>query len=122
LFGCGGERDAGKRPLMGAVAGRYADYTVLTSDNPRSEKAGDIMAQILAGIPASAAVLQQPDRAQAIAAALQQAQPQDVVLIAGKGHESYQDIQGVRRPFSDREQAEIGLAAYTASTGTTHAS
>jgi UDP-N-acetylmuramyl tripeptide synthase len=80
------------------------------------------MAQILAGIPASAAVLQQPDRAQAIAAALQQAQPQDVVLIAGKGHESYQDIQGVRRPFSDREQAEIGLAAYTASTGTTHAS
>jgi len=113
LFGCGGDRDASKRPLMGAVAGRHADYTVLTSDNPRSEKAGDIMAQILAGMPASAAVLQQPDRALAIAAALQQARPQDVVLLAGKGHESYQDIQGVRRPFSDREQAELALAAYT---------
>ncbi len=124
LFGCGGDRDASKRPLMGAVAGRYADYTVLTSDNPRSEKAGDIIAQILAGMPATAPVLQQPDRALAIAAALQQAQPQDVVLIAGKGHESYQDIQGVRKPFSDREQSELALAAYTAaaSTGTAHTS
>jgi len=124
LFGCGGDRDASKRALMGAVASRYADYTVLTSDNPRSEKPGDIMAQILAGMPASAAVLQQPDRALAIAAALQQAQPQDVVLMAGKGHESYQEIHGVRRPFSDREQAELALAAYTAtaSTGTVHTS
>lgn len=107
---------------MGAVASRLADYTVLTSDNPRSEKASDIMAQILAGMPASAAVLQQPDRALAIATALQQARPQDVVLIAGKGHESYQDIHGVRRPFSDRAQAELALAAYTASTGTANAS
>ena len=109
---------------MGTVASRNADYTVLTSDNPRSEKTGDIMAQILAGMPASAAVLLQPDRALAIAAALQQAQPQDVVLIAGKGQESYQDSQGVRRPFSDRAEAELALAAYTAnaSTGTTHTS
>jgi UDP-N-acetylmuramyl-tripeptide synthetase len=124
LFGCGGDRDISKRPLMGAVASRYADYTVLTSDNPRSEKASDIIAQILAGMPASAAVLQQPDRALAIAAALQQARPQDVVLIAGKGHEIYQDIHGVRRPFSDRAQAELALAAYAvnASTGTAHAS
>ena len=124
LFGCGGDRDASKRPLMGTVASRNADYTVLTSDNPRSEKTGDIMAQILAGMPASAAVLLQPDRALAIAAALQQAQPQDVVLIAGKGQESYQDSQGVRRPFSDRAEAELALAAYTAnaSTGTTHTS
>jgi UDP-N-acetylmuramyl-tripeptide synthetase len=117
LFGCGGDRDASKRPLMGAVASRYADYTVLTSDNPRSEDAADIMAQILAGMPASAAVLQQPDRALAIAAALQRAQPQDVVLIAGKGHESHQEIQGVRRPFSDRAQAEIALAHYTPPAG-----
>jgi UDP-N-acetylmuramyl-tripeptide synthetase len=124
LFGCGGDRDTSKRPLMGAVASRLADHVVLTSDNPRSEDAADIMAQILAGMPASAAVLQQPDRALAIAAALQQARPQDVVLIAGKGHESYQDIQGVRRPFSDREQAELALAAYTAaaSSGTVDAS
>jgi UDP-N-acetylmuramyl tripeptide synthase len=109
---------------MGAVASRHADHVVLTSDNPRSENAADIMAQILAGMPASAAVLQQPDRALAIAAALQQARPQDVVLIAGKGHESYQDIQGVRTPFSDREQAERALVAYTAnaSTGTAHTS
>jgi UDP-N-acetylmuramyl-tripeptide synthetase len=124
LFGCGGDRDTSKRPLMGAVASRLADHVVLTSDNPRSEDAADIMAQILAGMPASAAVLQQPDRALAIAAALQQARPQDVVLIAGKGHESYQDIQGVRRPFSDRGQAELALAAYTAaaSSGTVDAS
>ena len=117
LFGCGGDRDVSKRPLMGAVAGRLADYTVLTSDNPRSEKAGDIVAQILAGMPASAPVLLQPDRALAIAAALQQARPQDVVLLAGKGHESYQDIQGVRRPFSDRTEAELALAVYTKNAG-----
>jgi UDP-N-acetylmuramoyl-L-alanyl-D-glutamate--2,6-diaminopimelate ligase len=125
LFGCGGDRDASKRPLMGAVASRHADHVVLTSDNPRSENAADIMAQILAGMPASAAVLQQPDRELAIATALQQARPQDVVLIAGKGHESYQDIQGVRTPFSDREQAERALVAYTATTasnGTANAS
>ncbi len=122
LFGCGGDRDTSKRPLMGAVASRHADVTVLTSDNPRSEKPSDIMAQILAGMPASATVLQQPDRAQAIAAALQQAKPQDVVLIAGKGHESYQEIQDARRPFSDREQAELALAAYTANTGSAHTS
>jgi UDP-N-acetylmuramyl tripeptide synthase len=97
---------------------------VLTSDNPRSEDAAVIMAQILAGMPASATVLQNSDRALAIATALQQARPQDVVLIAGKGHESYQEIQGARKPFSDREQAELALAAYTASasTGTAHTS
>lgn len=124
LFGCGGDRDAGKRPLMGAVASRHADHVVLTSDNPRSEDAAVIMAQILAGMPASATVLQNSDRALAIATALQQARPQDVVLIAGKGHESYQEIQGVRKPFSDREQAELALAACTASasTGTAHTS
>lgn len=122
LFGCGGDRDASKRPLMGAVASRHADHVVLTSDNPRSEDSADIMAQILAGMPASAAVLQQPDRALAIAVALQQARPQDVVLIAGKGHESDQEIQGVRLPFSDREQAKLALATYAAATGTAHAS
>ena len=118
VFGCGGDRDASKRPLMGAVACRHADHVVLTSDNPRSENAADIIAQILAGMPSSASVMQQPDRALAIAAALQQARPQDVLLIAGKGHESYQDIQGLQRPFSDRAQAELALAAYTATAGT----
>ena len=122
LFGCGGDRDAGKRPLMGAIARHYADHVVLTSDNPRHEEAVDIMAHILAGMPATSAVLQQPDRALAIAAALQQASPQDVVLIAGKGHESYQEIQGVRLPFSDRKQAELALAAYTSTSIATSAS
>ncbi len=112
VFGCGGDRDASKRPLMGAAASRHADRIVLTSDNPRSEDPDAIMAQILIGMPASAEVCRQPDRALAIAVALQQAQPQDVVLIAGKGHESYQDMQGVRRPFSDRVQAELALAQY----------
>lgn len=97
---------------MGAAASRHADRIVLTSDNPRSEDPDAIMAQILIGMPASAEVCRQPDRALAIAVALQQAQPQDVVLIAGKGHESYQDMQGVRRPFSDRVQAELALAQY----------
>jgi len=114
VFGCGGDRDASKRPLMGAVAISHADHVVLTSDNPRSEEAGDIMAHILAGMPVSSGVIQQPDRALAIAAALQQARPQDVVLIAGKGPESFQDVRGVRLPFSDRAQAELALAAYTA--------
>jgi UDP-N-acetylmuramyl-tripeptide synthetase len=122
LFGCGGDRDASKRPLMGAVASRHADHVVLTSDNPRSEEAVDIIAQILAGMSESTAVIQQPDRALAIADALQQAHPQDVVLLAGKGPESYQDIRGVRQPFSDRAQAEHVLAAYTSATGTASAS
>jgi UDP-N-acetylmuramoyl-L-alanyl-D-glutamate--2,6-diaminopimelate ligase len=111
VVGCGGDRDPIKRPLMAAVAEREADVVVLTSDNPRSEDPQAILAQMLAGLsnPALAQVL--PDRAEAVARAVTQANPQDVVLIAGKGHEDYQEIQGVRRPFSDVVHAAAALAA-----------
>jgi UDP-N-acetylmuramoyl-L-alanyl-D-glutamate--2,6-diaminopimelate ligase len=107
VFGCGGDRDPGKRPLMGAVAERHADRAVLTSDNPRRESPPQILAQVLAGMAGTPAVYE--DRAQAIAFAVREAAAADVVLIAGKGHEDYQDIGGVKRPFSDAEHAERAL-------------
>ncbi|MEB2346987.1 MAG: UDP-N-acetylmuramoyl-L-alanyl-D-glutamate--2,6-diaminopimelate ligase [Comamonadaceae bacterium] len=111
VFGCGGDRDPGKRPLMGAAVQEGADEVVVTSDNPRSEAPGAIIHQILQGMIASRHVRVEPDRAGAIALALAQAEPRDVVLIAGKGHEPYQEIAGVRRPFSDLAQAQAALAA-----------
>jgi UDP-N-acetylmuramoyl-L-alanyl-D-glutamate--2,6-diaminopimelate ligase len=112
--GCGGDRDPIKRPLMAAVAEREADVVLLTSDNPRSEDPQAILAQMVAGLraPEQARVL--PDRADAIAQAVAHALPQDVVLIAGKGHEDYQEVQGVRRPFSDVQHAADALAARSA--------
>jgi MurE/MurF fusion protein len=101
VFGCGGDRDAGKRPLMGAIAASLAQQVVLTSDNPRSEAPGHILAQILGGISRADGVAVIEDRAEAIAHALKHAAAQDIVLIAGKGHEDYQEVAGVRRPFSD---------------------
>ena len=112
VFGCGGDRDASKRPLMAAAAAAGADHLVITSDNPRSEDAKAIMADILTGLPASASAQVQADRAIAIATAVQQASAQDVVLIAGKGHENYQEILGQKLPFSDRTLAEAALATY----------
>jgi UDP-N-acetylmuramyl tripeptide synthase len=109
VFGCGGERDALKRPLMGAVAADGADHVLLTSDNPRGEAPQAIVAQILQGMGQRTRPQVVLDRAQAIAHALAQAQPQDVVLIAGKGHETYQEEAGVRRPFSDLQQAQLAL-------------
>jgi len=109
VFGCGGERDAVKRPLMGAVAARNADHVVLTSDNPRSEKPEAIISQILLGLAGHASVTVQADRALAIAQTLSQAAANDVVLIAGKGHEEFQEIAGRKLPFSDREQAQRAL-------------
>jgi UDP-N-acetylmuramoyl-L-alanyl-D-glutamate--2,6-diaminopimelate ligase len=109
VFGCGGDRDASKRPLMGAMAGKAADRVVVTSDNPRSEKPESIIAQILLGLPQGGAVGVQVDRAMAIAQAIAQAAPQDVILLAGKGHESYQEIAGKRLDFSDRVHAEQAL-------------
>ncbi|WP_372660756.1 UDP-N-acetylmuramoyl-L-alanyl-D-glutamate--2,6-diaminopimelate ligase [Hydrogenophaga sp.] len=111
VVGCGGDRDAGKRPLMAAVAEREAQHLVLTSDNPRSENPLHILAQMAAGLADAKRPTTEPDRAQAIAWAVQNAQAQDVVLVAGKGHEAYQDVMGVKSPFSDREQAAAALAS-----------
>ncbi|MCI5070171.1 cyanophycin synthetase, partial [Acidovorax sp.] len=111
VFGCGGDRDPGKRPLMGAVAQRHADRVVVTSDNPRSEDPAAILHQILLGTIAGSTVQAEPDRAIAIAQAIAEAAPADVVLIAGKGHEDTQEIAGVRMPFSDLAHAQSALQA-----------
>jgi UDP-N-acetylmuramyl-tripeptide synthetase len=110
VVGCGGDRDASKRPLMAAAAEREAQRPVLTSDNPRSEDPLAILRQMVAGLTSPDAALVEPDRAQAIALAVARADARDVVLIAGKGHEDYQDIQGVKKPFSDLLQARAALA------------
>jgi UDP-N-acetylmuramoyl-L-alanyl-D-glutamate--2,6-diaminopimelate ligase len=107
VFGCGGDRDAGKRPLMGEVATRLAHEAVITSDNPRSEAPRAIIDQIIAGAHANYHV--EDDRALAIQRAVRGARPGDVVLIAGKGHEPYQEICGVRLPFSDVDVARAAL-------------
>lgn len=109
IFGCGGERDAGKRPLMARVAEQHADRVVVTSDNPRSEDPQAIIGQILAGFGHGDVVQVQVDRGQAIALAVSQAQAGDVILIAGKGHETYQEAAGIKLPFSDKSQAEAAL-------------
>ncbi len=101
VFGCGGDRDRGKRPLMGAIAQRHADHVVLTDDNPRHENAEGIIADIRAGLRPSPSVHVERDRAQAIAWAVTRATGRDVVLIAGKGHEDYQLIGDVKLNFSD---------------------
>jgi UDP-N-acetylmuramoyl-L-alanyl-D-glutamate--2,6-diaminopimelate ligase len=108
VFGAGGDRDPGKRPLMGAAAGRYADRVVITSDNPRSEPPEAIVAAVAAGLTGPAALVE-VDRGRAIAAALGAAAPEDIVLIAGKGHEPYQEIAGVRHPFDDAREAAQAL-------------
>ena len=109
VFGCGGDRDALKRPLMAAVAETRADRLVVTSDNPRSEKPGAIISQILLGLASPEAAQVEADRAAAIADTLAQAAPQDVVLIAGRGHEAWQEIAGERIAFSDRAHAVDAL-------------
>lgn len=101
VFGCGGDRDRGKRPLMGEAVCRYADVAVLTSDNPRSEDPLAIMRDVKPGLAACAGVMEEADRRRAIALALAEMERGDVLLIAGKGHEDYQEIKGVRYPFSD---------------------
>jgi UDP-N-acetylmuramoyl-L-alanyl-D-glutamate--2,6-diaminopimelate ligase len=108
VFGCGGDRDAGKRPLMGQAAAALSDHVIVTSDNPRSESPRAIIDQVLAGISGDAEAIE--ERQVAIFAALHQSRPGDVVLLAGKGHETYQEIAGVRHPFSDREVARAALA------------
>ncbi len=111
LLGCGGDRDPGKRPQMGAIASRDADVFWATSDNPRTEPPAAIVAQMVAGVDAARRdrVVVEVDRARAIAAAIGTAATDDVVLLAGKGHEDYQQIGHVKLPFDDREHARAAL-------------
>jgi len=110
VFGCGGNRDATKRPLMGAIAHQSADHVVLTSDNPRDEPPALILSQILAGIADASGVDVIEDRRAAIHEAVERAGARDVVLLAGKGHEETQEVAGVKRPFSDVAVATQALA------------
>lgn len=116
VFGCGGERDRGKRAMMGAVASRHADRIVVTSDNPRGEDPATIIADVLAGMHAEGghSIVTEPDRARAIALAISEAGAGDVVLLAGKGHETYQEIAGRRHAFSDLAVAHEALKALRA--------
>jgi UDP-N-acetylmuramyl-tripeptide synthetase len=114
VFGCGGDRDATKRPLMAAVVEKDADHVVVTSDNPRTEKPENIISQVLLGLSHAKCVEVQADRAKAIAETIAQAAPNDVILIAGKGHEDYQEVAGVKHSFSDREHAQRALDARSA--------
>ena len=111
VFGCGGDRDPGKRPEMGREANR-ADQMIVTSDNPRSEEPEAIIAQVVAGVPEAdhgkLQVIQ--DRATAILSAIRNAGKNDVILVAGKGHEDYQEIKGRRLPFRDADHAALALA------------
>jgi UDP-N-acetylmuramoyl-L-alanyl-D-glutamate--2,6-diaminopimelate ligase len=123
VFGCGGDRDRLKRPLMARVVAEGADVSILTSDNPRSENPIEILREIEAGQPADLprivaeqlnadskrVACSMADRRQAIATAIRIAQPGDLVLIAGKGHETYQEVAGARHPFDDREVARSVL-------------
>jgi UDP-N-acetylmuramoyl-L-alanyl-D-glutamate--2,6-diaminopimelate ligase len=105
VFGCGGDRDQGKRPLMGAIAEQAADLVIVTDDNPRSENGDTIVDQIKAGFAKPEAITIVRDRSKAIADAIAHAGADDVVLIAGKGHEAYQEVNGIKTPFDDLAQA-----------------
>ena len=104
VFGCGGDRDSGKRPIMGEISGRIADYTFITSDNPRTEDPQKIVDQIEEGIKKTkgkyVAIV---DRIEAIKYAINMANKNDIIVLAGKGHETYQEINGKKYPFDERE-------------------
>ena len=110
VFGCGGDRDRGKRPMMGTIASKFADVRIITSDNPRSEEPRAIIDAISQGMQGEYQVIE--DRARAIAHAISKAEAIDTVLLAGKGHEDYQEIKGVRHPFSDSEIAHRALSMW----------
>jgi UDP-N-acetylmuramoyl-L-alanyl-D-glutamate--2,6-diaminopimelate ligase len=111
VFGCGGDRDPGKRPIMGAIAAELADDVVITDDNPRTEVPAKIATEIAAGIPAGAPFRIELDRARAIGDTMLEASATDVVVIAGKGHEHYQIYGDERRSFSDQKVVAAALAA-----------
>ena len=108
VFGAGGDRDSGKRPLMGAAAAEYADIAIVTDDNPRSEDPGTIRAAVMEGCPEATEV---GDRAEAILRGVDMLEPGDALLIAGKGHETGQQVGDVVYPFDDVEQASVAVAA-----------
>jgi len=110
VFGCGGDRDRTKRPLMGEIAARLADQTIVTSDNPRTEDPQKILQDVLAGIPEHISPVVEVDRRVAIQTAIVQAKPGDTILIAGKGHEDYQILGTEKIHFDDREEAQAALS------------
>ena len=110
VFGCGGDRDRSKRPRMGQAAQVHSDLAIMTSDNPRSEDPAEIIAQIVSGMTGGKSYRVESDRAAAIRLACSLAEPGDCVLVAGKGHENYQEISGVRYPFSDAEHLRDALS------------
>ncbi|MCX6935033.1 MAG: UDP-N-acetylmuramoyl-L-alanyl-D-glutamate--2,6-diaminopimelate ligase [Verrucomicrobia bacterium] len=110
VFGAGGDRDKGKRPKMAAVAASLADRVILTSDNPRNENPQSILREMSAGVPQGTSVQVMENRAEAIRTAVLSARSGDMVLVAGKGHEEFQEIQGEKNPFSDRREVERALA------------
>lgn len=109
VFGCGGDRDKGKRPLMGHAVAERADHCVITSDNPRSEKPAVIIADIVKGLPSGIAFEIIENRRAAVEYAVLNAQPEDLILLAGKGHEDYQEVQGIKHPYSDVQIARDAL-------------
>jgi UDP-N-acetylmuramoyl-L-alanyl-D-glutamate--2,6-diaminopimelate ligase len=114
VFGCGGDRDRSKRPLMGGIATRVADRCYLTTDNPRGERVEDIVDDIRRGVERTRDVVLELDRARAIRAAIAECRPGDLVALLGKGHEDYQIVGSEKLPFSDRREAEEGLARWRA--------
>ncbi len=108
VFGCGGDRDKGKRPLMGETVSKLADYAIVTADNPRYENVNDIIADIVQDMRGE--YLIEPDRASAIRLAIRQARAGDIVLLAGKGHEDYQQVGAQKLPFSDLQLALEALS------------
>lgn len=110
VFGCGGDRDTGKRPEMGAISEALADIVIVTDDNPRSEDGDTIVAHILSGMKEPGRVQVERDRAKAIRLAVDAAAAGDVVVVAGKGHENYQQLGDARLPFDDRVQVRRALA------------
>jgi UDP-N-acetylmuramoyl-L-alanyl-D-glutamate--2,6-diaminopimelate ligase len=109
IVGCGGDRDRTKRPVMAATACELADQVVFTADNPRSEEIADIFQDMRAGVPAESRASWVEDRRQAIVATIQQARKGDLICVAGKGHETTQEIRGVRLPFDDRDVVREAL-------------
>ena len=111
VFGCGGNRDKGKRPIMGEIAEAFADHIIIADDNPRNEEGDAIVQHILSGMKKPEEAIVERDREKAIAYAISNAQSGDVVLVAGKGHETYQDIGGNKLIFSDANQLRLALQA-----------